>query len=218
MVIESYLQTLELGTLASGEYTISVSCDTSNGEWSQPTEILTIIVSPPWWKSTWFIILCIFFAFLVAGVVFFSLIRKKENRLKREMREHEKKIYEEKIRFLINISHELRTPLTLIYASLKRILNKEVKQDELPEYLQGAFKQANQMKDIINIVLDARKMEVGQEVLHISSHPYTSGYRKWQKHFKLHLKPKKLKLHTTLTTVYNLSRMMTLNAKLFFPI
>ena len=40
MVIESYLQTLELGTLASGEYTISVSCDTSNGEWSQPTEIL----------------------------------------------------------------------------------------------------------------------------------------------------------------------------------
>ena len=25
------------------------------------------------------------------------------------------------------------------------------------------------MKDIINIVLDARKMEVGQEVLHISS-------------------------------------------------
>ena len=92
MVIESYLQTLELGTLASGEYTISVSCDTSNGEWSQPTEILTIIVSPPWWKSTWFIILCIFFAFLVAGMVFFSLIRKKENRLKREMREHEKKI------------------------------------------------------------------------------------------------------------------------------
>lgn len=218
MVIESYLQTLELGTLASGEYTISVSCDTSNGEWSQPTEILTIIVSPPWWKSTWFIILCIFFAFLVAGMVFFSLIRKKENRLKREMREHEKKIYEEKIRFLINISHELRTPLTLIYASLKRILNKEVKQDELPEYLQGAFKQANQMKDIINIVLDTRKMEVGQEVLHISSHPCTSGYRKWQKHFKLHLKPKKLKLHTTLTTVYNLSRMMTLNAKLFFPI
>lgn len=57
MVIESYLQTLELGTLASGEYTISVSCDTSNGEWSQPIEILTIIVSPPWWKSIWFIIL-----------------------------------------------------------------------------------------------------------------------------------------------------------------
>ena len=194
MVIESYLQTLELGTLASGEYTISVSCDTSNGEWSQPTEILTIMVSPPWWKSTWFIILCIFFAFLVAGVVFFSLIRKKENRLKREMREHEKKIYEEKIRFLINISHELRTPLTLIYASLKRILNKEVKQDELPEYLQGAFKQANQMKDIINIVLDARKMEVGQEVLHISSHPLHKWIQEVAETFQTASKAKEIEI------------------------
>lgn len=194
MVIESYLQTLELGTLASGEYTISVSCDSSNGEWSQPTEILTIIVSPPWWKSTWFIILCIFFAFLVAGVVFFSLIRKKENRLKREMREHEKKIYEEKIRFLINISHELRTPLTLIYASLKRILNKEVKQDELPEYLQGAFKQANQMKDIINIVLDTRKMEVGQEVLHISSHPLHKWIQEVAETFQTTSKAKEIEI------------------------
>ena len=194
MVIESYLQTLELGTLASGEYTISVSCDTSNGEWSQPIEILTIIVSPPWWKSTWFIILCIFFAFLVAGVIFFSLIRKKENRLKREMREHEKKIYEEKIRFLINISHELRTPLTLIYASLKRILNKEVKQDELPEYLQGAFKQANQMKDIINIVLDARKMEVGQEVLHISSHPLHKWIQEVAETFQTASKAKEIEI------------------------
>ena len=194
MVIESYLQTLELGTLASGEYTINVSCDTSNGEWSQPTEILTIIVSPPWWKSTWFIILCIFFAFLVAGMVFFSLIRKKENRLKREMREHEKKIYEEKIRFLINISHELRTPLTLIYASLKRILNKEVKQDELPEYLQGAFKQANQMKDIINIVLDTRKMEVGQEVLHISSHPLHKWIQEVAETFQTASKAKEIEI------------------------
>ena len=194
MVIESYLQTLELGTLASGEYTISVSCDTSNGEWSQPIEILTIIVSPPWWKSIWFIILCIFFAFLVAGVVFFSLIRKKENRLKREMREHEKKIYEEKIRFLINISHELRTPLTLIYASLKRILNKEVKQDELPEYLQGAFKQANQMKDIINIVLDTRKMEVGQEVLHISSHPLHKWIQEVAETFQTASKAKEIEI------------------------
>lgn len=194
MVIESYLQTLELGTFASGEYTISVSCDTSNGEWSQPIEILTIIVSPPWWKSIWFIILCIFFAFLVAGVVFFSLIRKKENRLKREMREHEKKIYEEKIRFLINISHELRTPLTLIYASLKRILNKEVKQDELPEYLQGAFKQANQMKDIINIVLDARKMEVGQEVLHISSHPLHKWIQEVAETFQTASKAKEIEI------------------------
>lgn len=171
MVIDSYLHTLELGTLAPGEYTISVSCDTPNGEWIQPAELLTVTVSPPWWKSTWFICLCIFLALCTGGGIFYILIKKKENRLKQKMREHEKKTYEEKIRFLINISHELRTPLTLIYASLKRILNGEVKPNDIPEYLSGAYKQADQMKDIINIVLDARRMEVGQEVLRISSHP-----------------------------------------------
>lgn len=170
-VIESYLHILELGTLASGQYTISVSCDTPNGEWSQPTELLTIIVSPPWWKSVWFIFLCLLLALCTAGLVFFILIRKRENRLKQKMQEHEKKINEEKIRFLINISHELRTPLTLIYASLKRVLNGEVKQDVVSEYLHGVYKQTIQMKDIINMVLDARKMEVGKEVLHIASHP-----------------------------------------------
>lgn len=171
MVIDSYLHTLELGTLAPGEYTISVSCDTPNGEWIQPAELLTITVSPPWWKSMWFVCLCIFLALCTGGGIFYILIKKKENRLKQKMREHEKKTYEEKIRFLINISHELRTPLTLIYASLKRILNGEVKPNDIPEYLRGAYKQADQMKDIINIVLDARRMEVGQEVLRISSHP-----------------------------------------------
>lgn len=35
---------------------------------------------------------------------------------------HEQKVYEEKVRFLINISHELRTPLTLIHSPLQRIL------------------------------------------------------------------------------------------------
>ncbi len=169
--VESYNHTLELGTLASGEYSISVSCDTQSGIWSRPTEILTVIVSPPWWKSSWFISLCTFLMLCAVALIFYSIIRKKENRLKQEMREHEKMTYEEKIRFLINISHELRTPLTLIYASLKRILNEEVRQEEVTEYLKGAYKQAGQMKDTINIVLDARRMEVGQEVLHISSHP-----------------------------------------------
>jgi signal transduction histidine kinase len=49
------------------------------------------------------------------------------------MRIHEQKIYEEKVKLLINISHELRTPLTLIMAPLKRILkNMDSKSDEYP--------------------------------------------------------------------------------------
>lgn len=54
-----------------------------------------------------------------------SIMKRKEQELAWEMKEHERKFYEEKVRFMVNISHELRTPLTLIYAPLKRLLNPE---------------------------------------------------------------------------------------------
>ncbi|MEG1006901.1 hybrid sensor histidine kinase/response regulator transcription factor [Bacteroides sp.] len=194
VVTDSYLHTLELGTLAPGKYTISVSCDTPNGEWNQQKELLTISVSPPWWKTIWFVVLCILFTLCTGVLIFYTLFKKKENRLKQKMREHETKMYEEKIRFLINISHELRTPLTLIYASLKRILNGEVKQDGIREYLHGTYKQADQMKNIINIVLDARKMEVGQEVLRISSHPLHEWIREVADTFQMASKEKRIEI------------------------
>jgi signal transduction histidine kinase len=67
--------------------------------------------------------LLLFFVTL-AYVLFRYSIHRKENKLKWKLKEQEQLIYEEKISFLINISHELRTPLTLIYAPLKRMLDK----------------------------------------------------------------------------------------------
>ena len=87
------------------------------------------------------------------------------------MKEHEKQTYEEKVRFLINISHELRTPLTLIHAPLNRILKSLSSED--PQYLplKAIYRQAQRMKNLINMVLDVRKMEVGESKLLIQPHP-----------------------------------------------
>lgn len=99
------------------------------------------------------------------------IIRKNKNQLKWKMKEHEKEVDEEKIRFLINVSHELRTPLTLVYAPLKRILEREnIGNPDLKRELFGIFKCARQMKEMINMVLDVRRMEVGQDSLRLESH------------------------------------------------
>ena len=99
------------------------------------------------------------------------IIRKNKNQLKWKMKEHEKEVDEEKIRFLINVSHELRTPLTLVYAPLKRILEREnIGNSDLKRELFGIFKCARQMKEMINMVLDMRRMEVGQDSLRLESH------------------------------------------------
>ena len=82
------------------------------------------------------------------------------------MKEHEQQVYEEKVRFLININHELRTPLTLIHAPLKQLLKSLSPEDDKYPVIQSISKQSGRMKNLLNMVLDVRKMEVGQSTLH----------------------------------------------------
>ena len=70
------------------------------------------------------------------------------------MKEHEQQVYEEKVRFLINISHELRTPLTLIYAPLNRMLKSLSTEDTQYLPIKAIYRQAQRMKNLINMVLD----------------------------------------------------------------
>ena len=86
------------------------------------SQILELTVLPPWYRTWWFILGC---AILIATIIietFRRTLKRNQEKLKWAMKEHEKQMYEEKVRFLINISHELRTPLTLIHAPLNQIL------------------------------------------------------------------------------------------------
>ena len=74
-----------------------------------------------------------------------------------------------KYAFFINISHELRTPLTLIHAPLKQLMDKLTADNENYPLIQSICKQSERMKNILNTVLNVRKMEVGQSTLHVQS-------------------------------------------------
>ena len=68
-----------------------------------------------------------------------------------------------KIKFFTNISHELRTPLTLI----KRGLIQELKErEELSpkglQYVDLMEKNTNQMLQLVNQILDFRKIQNGK--------------------------------------------------------
>lgn len=68
---------------------------------------------------------------------------------------------------MINISHELRTPLTLIHAPLNRILKTLSPTDSNFVPLKSIYRQSQRMRDLLNMVLDLRKMEVGVSKLQI---------------------------------------------------
>lgn len=167
--IYSYLPEINLSSLPTGSYHIKAACSTRNGDWTADYDILTLIVLPPWYKSGWFILSCTLFIFVSVILIFILLLRNKETKLKWAMKEHEQQVYEEKVRFLINISHELWTPLTLIHAPLKQLMDKLTADNENYPLIQSICKQSERMKNILNTVLNVRKMEVGQSTLHVQS-------------------------------------------------
>lgn len=164
--IYSYLPEVTLNSLPSGTYQVKAACSTRNGDWTEDNNILTLVVLPPWYKSGWFILYCTLFIFAGIIITFIVLLRNKENKLKWAMKEHEQQVYEEKVRFLINISHELRTPLTLIHAPLKQLMERLSTDNANYTLIQSICKQSERMKNILNTVLNVRKMEVGQSTLH----------------------------------------------------
>lgn len=170
---ESYSHTLNLQTLAPGNYSIRVACNTKNGDWSPSQELLNITVTPPWYKNAAVIIGIILLFICLVIFVIRSILKRKERYLSLQMREHKQKANEERIQFLINVSHELRTPLTLICAPLKRMLdNKKLLEPEvLPRQLAGVYNQACQMKNLINMVLDVNKIKEDTNILRKKPYP-----------------------------------------------
>lgn len=192
--IESYDHTLTLYSLPVGSYRVMASCSTADGGWSPSQCILQIEVVPPWWKTPWFIVLMVVAVIVMYALAMVYTIKKKNDRMQLEMKERERKVYEDKVRFLINVSHELRTPLTLIYAPLKRLLRHEMGDEPLKTQLTQIFKQARRMRSIINMVLDMRRMEVGYEALHLSAHPFNAWVESVVNDFTEEFKAKKINL------------------------
>ena len=144
-----------------GTYNMTVSCTKRNGEWTEPFKIMTLVVPYPWYLTWWFIGSCILLLIAIYFATIYSLNTRKEHKLKMAMQEQEQKVYEEKVNMLINVSHELRTPLTLIMAPLKRVLKDMHADDENYPTLSRIHRQSRRMKNLLDMVLDLRRLEAG---------------------------------------------------------
>ena len=193
---------LVLHTISPGDYKITVQCTQNDGSWSPEFTLLKFTVLPPWWQQSWFILLC---AVIIILFIIYT-IKAHDRQLKRKYKEQERTIYKEKVKALININHELRTPLTLIYTPLKQLTNSKQIPYELRGKLYGAFKQARQMKNIIDMILNMRKMEVEKNILRMSSTPFNEWLQSILNDFKDELSLRNISLaftpDTTIETMY----------------
>lgn len=148
-----------------GDYMFRVETldETGSGIVSSKTLLLTIL--PPWWKTGWayalYSILTLVCLCVGARLTFFFLKMKNDVYI-------EQQLAEMKIKFFTNISHELRTPLTLIKGPIQELKAREKFSPKSMQYVELMEKSTNQMLQLVNQILDLRKIQNGKMRLHIS--------------------------------------------------
>lgn len=115
---------------------------------------------------------------LLLALIAFQIVyhRQKRNKDKTELalgfqsREAERlrALNELKSNFFTNISHELRTPLTLILSPLADVLER-IKAKPLQTKLGIVHRNAQQLLNLVNEIMDLSKAEVGKLTIHSSS-------------------------------------------------
>ena len=95
----------------------------------------------------------------------------------------EQKVSEMKIKFFTNISHELRTPLTLIKGPIQELREHETLSPKGVQYVELMEKNTNQMLQLVNQILDFRKIQNGKMRLHVSLIDFNELVVSFQKEF-----------------------------------
>ncbi|WP_448697484.1 two-component regulator propeller domain-containing protein [Mucilaginibacter sp. AW1-3] len=162
------VQSATYTNLDAGDYYFKVRAVGDNAPAHELT--LTVHILPPFWKTPFAYLL---YAMAVVGILL--LIRKRgiqkirtQFELEKE-REEAKRMHEldlMKIKFFTNVSHEFRTPLSLIMAPIDKVL-KQIRETEIKTQLEFANRNARRLLNLVNQLLDFRKMEFQELKLHV---------------------------------------------------
>ncbi|MBL6449666.1 response regulator [Fulvivirga sp. 29W222] len=158
--------------LKHGTYFFEVKASNGDGVWSEVPSRVELIISPPWWKTSWaftgYIIICLLALLLFRRMIIIRTNYENNIRLERIERENLEKLNKAKLKFFTNISHEFRTPLTLILGPLEKIINSgkggKYMRDELTVINQNAMR----LLRLANQLLDFRKAESGKLKLQVA--------------------------------------------------
>jgi signal transduction histidine kinase/DNA-binding response OmpR family regulator len=149
--------------LNPGEYTFHVRASNNDNVWDDQGASIKIIITPPFWKTTWFTVLLS--AFIVAcGYIFYRFKRRMEIRKLEEKKKDE--INQFQLQFFTNISHEFRTPLTLILGPLEKLM-KENSNDAYDHYYNSIQRNVHRLMDLISELMDFRKIETNSLKLRV---------------------------------------------------
>ena len=167
--------------LAPGKYRFAVMACNNDGVWNETGASLNFTLSPAFYQTKWFLLLC---ATVTGGLVLFVYrwrirhMRKREEDLVVQVNERTRELQQEIIErnratekaeaatrakgeFLASMSHEIRTPLNGVMGSLDLAVQTQVTTEQ-KELLQMCRSSADALLVALNDILDFSKIEAGK--------------------------------------------------------
>lgn len=139
------LNEITLGHLQPGSYRVEVRA--LQGSEYTPSKVVIITVKAPWYRT---LTAYLIYFLLFAGLMFYAnySYRRRTNQ----------QLNEEKMKFLINATHDIRSPLTIILAALKKLDGNAA--------AETIDHNAKRILNLVNQILDVRKIDKQQMMLH----------------------------------------------------
>jgi len=163
--------------LDPGEYVFHVKASNNDGVWSSTDTSIRIYVKPPFWRTVYAYIVYVLAA---GGLLLYSRHRglsKLRRKFALEQERQEARRIQEldrlKLKFLTNLSHEFRTPISLIMGPVDQLLSEQ-RDKPSAERLQMVMRNARRLLNLVNQLLDFRKMEEHELRLQLSEGEFVS--------------------------------------------
>ncbi len=148
-----------------GNYKFRLKKTNNYGVWDEQERLLQIRIKPPFWKTTIAIVFyIILFVLFLLGFRQITITRtEQKNLLVNERMENEriKEMNNMKLRFFTNISHEFRTPLSLIIGPIEKLISISDEALNNESLLLIIKRNARILQNLINELMDFRKLETG---------------------------------------------------------
>lgn len=180
---------VSFSNLAPGKYRFRVKAVDYHST-SDEKEIM-ISIAPPLYATVW---AKLFYALMVV-LVFFLIVMyvRQRYRSRRKMMEHQhaREINEAKLQFFMNIAHEIRTPMSLIISPLKKLMVADDDSERQKNYY-TINRNAERILNLINQLMDIRKIDKGMMVLKFQEIEIVSFVRDLYAYFEYQAKAKNI--------------------------
>lgn len=197
---------VELMNLNPGRYHLEVCAMSPEGLMTGEVDGVDIEILSPWYLTAWaYAVYLILLSVVLIMVIYYFIDRQKQKltmaQTEKEM-DRQRQLNDMKLQFFTNISHDFRTPLSLIITPLEAYLGSH-SDSETKRCLKPVHKNALQLLNLVNQILDFRKLDVTGVPLHLSYGDIVNYIKEICASFKLFSEDSgiKMEVNTTLPSL-----------------